>query len=508
MTYDVIVIGAGLGGLGAAARLARAGRSVLILEAGPHSGGTSHVFHRSGFGFPMGPLSCSHPRRVRAFLKSIEADQGLTFRRNHFQVTAPGLDIIISHPFHRLGDDLAAAFPDEKGIQGLMTDLSALTARAARALDRGRGAQRGAGPDEKPESRPPVSTDPWMSQAARIPCEGWLRKRIGHPGLVNLIGSMSSDPPHMSLLNLGVMWNLMSRVGIWTPSEGIQSLGERMASAFLRAGGEIRISTGAEKILIGPDGVEGVRTGGGETLRSRWVISNVDYKTTFLDLVESARIPKGFRQAVADVPYTGSELCVYLGVDPARVDWNRMRSVHLLYQSRIPDPSRKPDPLNFSARQIEICRWSDNAPGLTPPGMASLVLRVGLPYRLFSEFRTGFRKRVPEYRARKAELAGTLIRAAEEILPGLESAVRVREAATPLTYADWGRRRLGSIAGWTWGAKPRDELTGPLLVATPVPRLLCAGIYAASDLFLGGVPTALHTAEAAAGMVAAKNGTS
>jgi hypothetical protein len=44
-------------------------------------------------------------------------------------------------------------------------------------------------------------------------------------------------------------------------------------------------------------------------------------------------------------------------------------------------------------------------------------------------------------------------------------------------------------------------LSGELLVETPIPDLLTAGIYAATELFLGGVPTALHTGTLAARLI-------
>ena len=42
---------------------------------------------------------------------------------------------------------------------------------------------------------------------------------------------------------------------------------------------------------------------------------------------------------------------------------------------------------------------------------------------------------------------------------------------------------------------------GMLRVVTPVPRLLSAGIYASSELFLGGIATAMYTGCLAADVI-------
>ncbi len=49
--YDVIVIGAGIGGLTAAALLSKAGLSVCVLEKEPHVGGYLAGFRRKQFIF-------------------------------------------------------------------------------------------------------------------------------------------------------------------------------------------------------------------------------------------------------------------------------------------------------------------------------------------------------------------------------------------------------------------------------------------------------------------------
>ncbi|MEO0869021.1 MAG: NAD(P)-binding protein, partial [Cyanobacteria bacterium J06642_11] len=82
-SYDVVVIGSGIGGLVAAGLLARYGRRVLVCESHTLPGGAAHGFHRQGFTFDSGPsfycgladpTSCNPLREVLTALgESVEA---------------------------------------------------------------------------------------------------------------------------------------------------------------------------------------------------------------------------------------------------------------------------------------------------------------------------------------------------------------------------------------------------------------------------------------------------
>ncbi len=278
------------------------------------------------------------------------------------------------------------------------------------------------------------------------------------------------------------------------------------------------------------------------------MVSNADYKTTFLELLDPSDVPRSTLDVVRDVPYTGSEFCVYLGLRADEVDLSAIRGEHLFYRRRmgtrtlagspsgrersprsdhrerggaarsrvrekylkrsrgssLPNASTLSFLEDFDNRDVELCLWSRKFPEHAPAGRASLVMRVGFPFEHFARWDAGYRLRKEGYIEEKRRLAAHLIETAESVLPGLASAVEVMETATPLTYRDWGHRHEGSIAGWTWSGRDASRLPGKILVETPVPGLLAAGAYAASELFLGGVPTAMLTGKLAADIVLAE----
>ncbi|MDI6849381.1 MAG: NAD(P)/FAD-dependent oxidoreductase [Candidatus Saccharicenans sp.] len=506
MRYEVIVVGAGLGGLTCAAALARKGVRVLVLEKDAHPGGTSYVFRRGAYYFPMGPLSFSYPGYVSSLLAFLGIREHLEFKRNHFQLITPEMDLVYSRPPDELREELSGFFPEERpGLKKIFQELKP-------AMKLVHDLYRWC-PDYLPQklntlqeklvkSEYSESRKTRLAKFSKNRALDFLRQHLKNPELINFLGSMGTAEPALSCLTLAMMWQIMSVEGIWYPSWGTHELSDKLAAVIREAGGELYFGLSVKKIVVENGLARGVITEDNSLVGADWVVCNADYKTTFLELVEPEAVGKDFHDKIRTIPYTASELCLYLGLNPARCDFSRMRATHLFYS-----PGKKQgvrtgtDELNLENGEIEICRWSDNEPRQAPVGRIGLVLKAGLDYKHFARFRTGEKKRVPEYKAHKTALALKLVKLAEEVLPGLSEAIELMEVATPLTYQDWGHRFEGSIAGWSWSSDKTESFGRKLLVETPISNLLMVGIYAASKLFMGGVPTAMRTGELAAHLI-------
>ena len=118
MHYDIIVIGGGLGGLTAGAKLAREGKKVLLIEQHSQPGGCATTFRRGDFTLEVGlhEMDGPSPRDMKTrIFRELEVTDNVEFVRvpEFYRFISNNVDITIPHDPEEAAGTLKKAFPSE-----------------------------------------------------------------------------------------------------------------------------------------------------------------------------------------------------------------------------------------------------------------------------------------------------------------------------------------------------------------------------------------------------------
>jgi all-trans-retinol 13,14-reductase len=130
MNYDVIIIGAGLGGLTAGAKLAKERKKVLLIEQHSVPGGCATTFKRGAFTMEVGLHEMDGPSardmKTRIF-NELEVFRNVTFIKvpEFYHFTNDRISITIPHDIEEAKKILFNAFPDEvAGIDAFFLQIA------------------------------------------------------------------------------------------------------------------------------------------------------------------------------------------------------------------------------------------------------------------------------------------------------------------------------------------------------------------------------------------------
>lgn len=289
MASPVIVVGAGIGGLSAAIRLAAAGQPVVIFEQNSAVGGKMGEVRAKGFRWDTGPsvitmrhvfedLFAAAGRRLKDYLTLVPVEP-LT---RYFYPDGVVLDA--SRDLSKMAAQIAAL--DERDVEGYLAYL----AYAARI-------HRITGPvfiyDRPPTwrsfTRVPLGDalriDPWRKMDRAI------RSFVRSPHLRQLLGRFATyvgASPYQAPATLNVIAHVELTGGVWYPQGGVYTIANCLAELATELGVEIHTNCPVQKIETTGHAVDGVRLGDGSLVRAQAVIANVDVNTVYQKLLPAS----------------------------------------------------------------------------------------------------------------------------------------------------------------------------------------------------------------------------
>jgi phytoene dehydrogenase-like protein len=462
--WDTIVIGGGHNGLVAAAYLARAGESVLVLEARERVGGAC-VTEETWPGFKVSTaayvVSLFRPEIVRdlelarhgyvvlkrdpsSFTPFLDGrsllmgpDREAT-RREVAKFSAKDADALPR--YEAMLERIAGAIeptldltpPDP--FSGRPRDLLAVARLGLRFLRLGRDG--------------PAAFEV-LAGAARPVLDRWFESDEVKATLATdaIIGAWASPetPGTAYVLFHHVMGETDGARGVWGYVRGgMGALSEAIAAAARAGGAEIRTGAPVARVLVEEGAARGVILADGTELRARRVASSADARRTLLDLVGAARLPPDVARGAAGLDHRSGSVKINVALDRlpefsacpgAPGPWHR-GTIHVApsmdYLERAFDDARAGRPSREPVLECTLPSAVD--PSVAPPGKHLMSMFVQYaPYALAEG----------SWEAERDRFADRCFALLERHAPGFTSSVLAREVLAPPDL----ERRFGLTGG-------------------------------------------------------------
>lgn len=487
-TYDVVVVGGGLGGLTAGAMLARSGKKVLVVDANERPGGYARTIVDGPYTFDMAdhlifgcaPESPFGPGVIDAVLRHLDVRDRCDFFRvdDPFYVARfPDLSLAAPHGREAFVEAHARHFSGEAAGLRHLVELSASVAREFAAL--------------------PIAPSPLdlLEMPLRFP----TLFRYRNATVQQVIDATLTDPrakaaylalwPWMgrparsSFLIWATMMAYYVEDGAYYCRGGFQSLADALADGLRLAGGQLLLATRVTGILVDGGQVRGVALDNGQQVRAQVVISNVDARDTFGQLIDAHDVPARYLRRLRAMERSMAVVALRLATD---LD---VRALGATLETMLYAAWHDAETSYAAALAGQVPLLAVRIPTLMDPSLAPTAEHAVTVAALAAP--AGGEGTVAD----GDRLAARMLELAEGMLPGLRNHLtHVEGAESGVTR--FPLHRMEPIYGWA--LSPAQSGPRRLPQTTPVPGLYLAGHWTRPA---HGVPMVIQSGVQAARLI-------
>ncbi len=505
--FDAIVIGSGIGGLGAAALLAKlAHKRVLVLERHYAVGGFTHTFTRPGYEWDVGVHyvggahdRTSATRRWFDFLTEGRLDwasMGDVYDR--FLIGEERYEFPSGR--ERWRDALTHRFPREAAA--IDAYLAATTASnkwmglyfAEKVM-----------PSFLRGLAGPLMRAPFLRRGSLTTLDV-LRGFTSNDELIGVLTGQWGDyglPPAQSSFAVHATIAEHYFDGAAYPVGGAGRIADAIVPIVEREGGQVVSAADVRQILTAHGRARGVRVADGREFLADLVISDAGALNTYGRLVEPQPATATVLAEIRNLPPSPGHVSLYAGLDVTSADaglpkanlWVHPTHDHDANWRRFAVDPEAPLSLYFSFPSAKDPSFDTRFPGRSTVEVIAFV-----PYAWFAPWeQSRWARRGPGYDALKARFAERLTESLFAQVPGARGHVARTELSTPLSTRHFVNHEHGEAYGL--GHTPARFQLCSLGPRTPIEGLYLTG----ADVALCGVMGALSGAVLCASAVLGRN---
>ena len=508
-TWDVIVIGSGIGGLTAAVLLSvHGGKRVLVLERHYAMGGFTHTFRRPGYEWDVGlhyigQVQDDTSSVRRAFDHVTEGKvRWNAMPEVYDRIIVNGQTFDLTRGLEQYREGMKRYFPGE--VRAIDKYIAAVQSsnRAARLYYAEKAV-----PQLVSRIAGGLMRAPFLRWAKRTTAEV-LSDLTSNQGLIGVLTGQWGDyglPPAQS--SFGIHATIAGHYfdGGSYPVGGASSIAAAIVPAIERNGGRVITSAEVAKILIDGEKAIGVKMADDREFLAPIIISDAGAANTFFRLLpgEMACL-SSLRDGLRSIPISVAHLGLYVGIKATDAALGLNGTNLWIYPSLDHDANvaRFANDIDSPFASLYISFPSSKDPDFANrcPGRSTVEVLTFVPFEAFASWRdTKWKRRGAAYDSLKQNLAARLQTALERHVPAVAGKIDYAELSTPVTTRHFMNYEQGEIYGI--GSTPARYSMRALGARTPIRNLYLTG----QDVTSLGVVGALFGGAVSASAVLGKN---
>ncbi len=430
MTYDIIIIGGGLGGLTAGAKLAKEGRKVLLLEQHDRPGGCATTFKRKEFTMEVGlhEMDGLHPGDGKTkMFQDLGVLDGVEFLPvpEFYRFFNGRLDLVMPHNKEEAIDLLKNKFPDQSdGIDSYFDRL--MNARRINILER---------------DKPDISIGEYLDSI-------FTNEDIKLFLLGNL-GYFHDDPYSLSLRYFSIAEAAYFHGRANFIKGGSQKLSDRLMEIIRENGGKVLLSHKVTAINTDEASITSIVFKNALsdkhieiTARAKEYIANA----ALLNIAEMMSSEHGIklRKQIEPNAVAASLLTVYFGFSKSLKDFGHKYYSTFIFDESIADQKDivRNNRDDFSKRSFTFVDYSQVDSQLAPEGKSVGAICV-------TDYLEDWENLSKEkYKIRKNEVAEIFTSRLEKLIPGVTEIISHVEVGTAKTIKRYTLNPEGAVYGF------------------------------------------------------------